>query len=343
MVPEPAANLPVTSMRFLAMEEAQPGPQLSRLFERHWPGYERWFLREGDAARPRYLDCERALRQYLPELMPTFERLLECVGGGDRAARLLSLYCPTPFLAGCSQAAWARDSVVLVRNYDYSPRLTDGVLLASCWNGTRTIAMSDCLWGVLDGMNEHGLAVSLAFGGRRQVGEGFAITLVLRYLLEFCRDVPDALEVLGRVPVYMSYNVAVIDAGGQQATAYLAPDRPPRLTRDRVSTNHQGSIEMPDHARAWETERRDEYLRFCVEAPYQNADSLTAHFLSPPLYRSGHARGWGTLYTAAYYPHEGRMALHWPQQPAWWQGFDHFTPGARVVDFVAREQPPAAR
>ena len=44
--------------------------------------------------------------------------------------------------------------------------------------------MSDCLWGLLDGINDAGLAVSLAFGGRA-TREGFGIPLVVRYLLEW--------------------------------------------------------------------------------------------------------------------------------------------------------------
>ena len=79
---------------------------------------------------------------------------------------MLSLYRPTPYMAGCSQAVWQRDGrPLLVRNYDYFPERLEGTILMSAWNGVKTIVQSDCLWGVLDGMNEHGLAASLAFGG----------------------------------------------------------------------------------------------------------------------------------------------------------------------------------
>jgi predicted choloylglycine hydrolase len=46
--------------------------------------------------------------------------------------------------------------------------------------------MLDCLWGLLDRVNDAGLAISLAFGGRPQVGEGFGIPLVIRYVQETC-------------------------------------------------------------------------------------------------------------------------------------------------------------
>ena len=62
--------------------------------------------------------------------------------------------------------------------------------------------MSDCLWGLLDGINDAGLAVSLTFGGRRDVGDGFAIPLVMRYLLETCDTVDEARAALERIPVH---------------------------------------------------------------------------------------------------------------------------------------------
>jgi hypothetical protein len=44
------------------------------------------------------------------------------------------------------------------------------VVLGSAFTGRRVVGVSDCLWGLIDGMNDAGLAASLAFGGRRAVG-----------------------------------------------------------------------------------------------------------------------------------------------------------------------------
>ena len=76
------------------------------------------------------------------------------------------------------------------------------------------LGTGDCLWGLLDGLNEDGLAASLTFGGSREVGTGFGISIVMRYLLETCTTVAEALSVLDRVPVHMAYNVTVLDAAG---------------------------------------------------------------------------------------------------------------------------------
>ncbi len=94
------------------------------------------------------------------------------------------------------QLVWHSGEPVLIRNYDYAPWLCEGALLLTAWNGRRVMAMSDCAWGVLDGMNEDGLAVSLSFGGRRALGVGFGVPLLLRYVLEFCTTVAEAAEAI---------------------------------------------------------------------------------------------------------------------------------------------------
>ena len=43
------------------------------------------------------------LREHMPELVPTWERLVELAGGGDVAARMLSMWRPPSYLSGCSQ------------------------------------------------------------------------------------------------------------------------------------------------------------------------------------------------------------------------------------------------
>ena len=85
------------------------------------------------------------------------------------------------------------------------------------------LGTSDLLWGLLDGMNEDGLAVSLTFGGRQDVGDGFGIPLVLRYVLETCATVGQAVSALQRIPVSQSYNVALVDITGAHATVFRLP------------------------------------------------------------------------------------------------------------------------
>ncbi len=279
---------------------------------RLWPAYKKWFLSEGIGARQTYLAGVRALKAHMPELMPTYEKLCELAGGGDLAARFLSFYRPPLYLSGCSQAIWFGEEPMLVRNYDYAPELSDGLILDSCWNGRRVVATSDGMWGVVDGMNDAGLAVSLTFGGRRVVGEGFGVPLILRYILEFCDTVQEAIDVLKRVPCHMAYNITAVDKNGKYATAYLSPDREVVVTDTRVATNHQEYVEWHGHARATATVERERFLLQRLTMHDEPAEKFIRAFLKPPLYSTNFNKGFGTLYTAVYWPCQKRSEIRWP-------------------------------
>ena len=139
---------------FRSLIEGKPGAVWQREFNALWPAYRRWFLRDGEGERPTYLSSLQALGNYMPELVPIYESMVELAGGGDHAARFLAQYCPPPLFRGCSQAVYIRDEPVIVRNYDYSPYVFDGLLMRSHFDQRPVIAMIDCMSGVLDGMNQ---------------------------------------------------------------------------------------------------------------------------------------------------------------------------------------------
>ncbi len=318
------------SITFRAIAEPQPGARFQARFEEAWPTYRRWFLREGDAARPSYAVARRMLGEHMPELVPAWTRLVELAGGGDLAARMLALYDPPPLVAGCSQAVLGGEAPVLVRNYDFDPARLDGVIAHTALLGQGVIGMTDCLWGLLDGMNEAGLAVSLTFGGRRAGGAGFGITLVLRYLLETCATTAQAVSTLERLPVQGAYNLTLLDRSGDAATAYLAADRPLRVEPTLVATNHQRAVEWPEHARATRTLERERAILALLAEPGTRAEDLIAAFLSPPLHTTAYADGFGTLYTAVHRPAEGAVEYRWPGA-TWRQSFAAFEQGERVI------------
>ncbi|MCB1805434.1 MAG: hypothetical protein KDK04_06845 [Candidatus Competibacteraceae bacterium] len=318
---------------FQAMTESQAGPKWQALFERLWPAYKRWFLSEGERARPLYLSSVRALRQYMPELLPTYERLVELAGGSDLAARFLSLYCPPPYLSGCSQAIWPGPPPLLIRNYDYNPLLFEGLILHTTWNGRRVIATSDCLWGVVDGINDAGLAVSLTFGGRRVVGQGFGVPVILRYILEFCTDCTEAAEVLTRIPTHMAYNISLLDRSGNYATVFIAPDREPVVSRVLVTTNHQREVEWHQHAQATASVERERFLKFRLRESGHEPQRLIQAFLRSPVYSTAYGHGFGTLYTAILRPDEGVVDYLWPTVE-WRQSLTSFQEDAKLIRYL---------
>jgi predicted choloylglycine hydrolase len=319
---------------FRAMQELDPGPKWAGVFERHWPAYRRWFLVEGDEARASYATSVRMLRAHMPELVPVFERLVELAGDGDLAARMLSMYRPPPYLSACTQGAWTREGgPVLVRNYDYAPSRLEGLIWHSRLLGREVIAMGDGLWGVLDGMNEDGLAVSLTFGGRRVLGDGFGIPLILRYVLETCGTSSQAQDVLGRVPCNLAHNVTVVDRAGDVVTGYLSPDREPIFSRSPAATNHQGFVDWPEQARATRTLEREQHVLELLHLPSLTAEGFADAFLRPELFSRAYDRGFGTLYTAVYRPAAGLVEYRWPRF-TWPQSFVAFEEGLHEETLV---------
>jgi predicted choloylglycine hydrolase len=320
------------ALTFEAVEELAPGAKWQAHFERHWPRYRAWFLHEGERARASYAESMRMVREHMPELVPTYERLCELAGGGDLEARMLSMWRPPSYLSGCSQGVWTRGEPVLVRNYDYSPDRVEGTILSTGWGERRVIGMSDCVWGLLDGMNDAGLAVSLAFGGRRVVGHGFGVPLVVRYLLQVCASVDEARAVLARLPFHLAHTLTLVDRGGAFVTAYLSPDRGAVFSEVCVATNHQGEVEWHEHARVTRSLERERLIAGALEAA-RDPQAFANAFLRAPLYSDAYRSGMGTLYTAVYKPARGAVEYRWPML-AWEHSFEHFREGSRTVHLL---------
>ncbi len=326
-------------LHWRAISEDHPGPKWAGLFHEYWPDYHRWWAREGEGARPGYLDSRKALRAHMPEMIPLYDQLVELAGGTDHAARFLSFYCPPPYLSACSQAIWPGEEPVLVRNYDYSAKAFDSLTLRTNWQGRAVMGTSDGLWGLVDGINDAGLALSLTFGGRRVVGDGFGVPLILRYVLQTCDTTAEAARVLARVPTHMSYNVTVIDAQRKYLTALMAPDRKTIITHQAVATNHQERVEWASHARFTATVERERYLLQRLTLHVEAEEKFIGAFLRPPLYSPRFDEGFGTLYTAVFRPRQCQMELRWPRA-RWPLDLHDFREDTRVI-YTPEGQPAA--
>lgn len=302
---------------FRCVDEPNLGEQWRALFDEYWPAYRKWYFQHDDhgAGRPDYATCRRELQAHLPTLLDLHTRQSELVGGDDESSRFLSLYAPPPSIRGCTQLVFDHDGEpALLRNYDFSPTLCDGVLLHSNWSGLPVIAMTDCLAGALDGMNKAGLAVSLAFGGDPAVHPGFAPTLLVRAILEHATTTAEALALVRDVPVHMAYTLTLVDASANHSTIYLRPGAPAHATDSPIATNHQGAIRWPKYARFSATEERFAEASKALAASTQGAraEQLIDACLTPPIYRTLWPRSSGTLYTVLYLPRSGNLELIWP-------------------------------
>ncbi len=308
---EPAAMPAPVVLDMTGVHEKRPGAAWRQLLDATRGSYLSWYASEGWDRRPSLTESREALARYMPELVPMWEHLVRLADDDSDVARMLSLWNPPAFAPGCSQLVTSGAERALLRNYDYDPALFEGVSLSSHWNDRRVIGTSDCLWGLLDGMNDRGLAVSLTFGGLPGTGDGFAIPLVVRYLLEVCDTVDEARRVLDDLPVAASYNLTITDRSGA-VTVFVAPGREPEYFDMPLATNHRGLVpDRPDLARRFRSVERQDVLRG-LDREGRDADAAAERFLSPALRSTDFEGGFGTLYTADYRPDDGEVVYRWP-------------------------------
>ncbi|GAA2251986.1 C45 family autoproteolytic acyltransferase/hydolase [Streptomyces atrovirens] len=280
-----------------------------------WPRAEGWMTEESRTAE----GAERARELFgthMPELVPVLERLARRLDrpGGETFLTLATL---RPFFSGCTQVGAGG---TLLRNYDFAPDECEGTIVSSHFLRP-VIGMQDAAWGLLDGMNDAGLAVSLTFGGRFVHGPGFAVLIVLRYLLETCDTVDEAVGKLRSIPIAIPQNVTLVDSE-KAVTVFVGPDIPLTEAPDACAANHQHLPVPDDQERFSRTQERLSAVRA--------AGTDVAAMLEPPLYQYAYDEGLGTVYTAHYRPAEGRVTYHWPGE-TWEQSFTGFAPGSRVI------------
>ncbi len=84
------------------------------------------------------------------------------------------------------------------------------------------------------------------------------------------------------------------------------------VTDQRVATNHQEHVEWHRHARATATVERERFLLQRLTLHDEPANRFIGAFQRPPLYSTAFGRGFGTVYTAVYWPRRGTAEYHWP-------------------------------
>ena len=52
-----------------AVKEEKPGAKWQKLFEKYWPFYHKWFIREGLTRRTGYTTSRNKLKKHMPELL----------------------------------------------------------------------------------------------------------------------------------------------------------------------------------------------------------------------------------------------------------------------------------
>ena len=304
------------------------------IFKEYWPAYRAWYQskKAADVNSSALKLAEKQLHHHLPEIEPIYHQLRNITNDDPVAAQFLTGYQPPAYLVNCSQAVLIDEQPLLIRNYDLSPDLSENMVSQTHWLGQKVMGTNECLWGLDDGINQSGLVASLTFGGSQEVGSGFGVPFIMRYLLQTCENVREAIEVLKRVPSHMAYNITLLDRHADFATVMIAPNKAAIVTRERCITNHQGKVTWPEQAAFSRTQERKRYLDKVLDKRSSvNQQQLLDAFLTPPLHSTQYRQQFGTVYTAIYKPEAGTLSYHWPEGKSWHHQIDQFKEQAFVI------------
>jgi isopenicillin-N N-acyltransferase like protein len=202
----------------------------------------------------------------LPEQRAETRALADAVGLNVYDAVLGQCYLDLMPLTGCSTIALpseaAPDGVARMgRNLDFD---AGGVLqkrsVLIVYHPVGKYQFASIGWpgmiGVLSGMNEYGLCLA-----NMEVDRPFRppmampYTLLYRTVLEQCRTVDEAIDLLKRTPRQSANNLMLMDARGDRAVAEIRPDgvavRHGQSGTGLISTNHQRGQDADTPGYCW--------------------------------------------------------------------------------------------
>ncbi len=212
----------------------------------------RWFLNDAH-----YRQAQAAAfvfrNQLLPEHRDEISALAEASGIGAGDIMLGNCFLDLLPVMACSTvtlpAEASPDGVARFgRNLDFpGMNVADKHSVVLVFRPKERYAFAAVSWpgliGVLSGMNEHGLA--LANMEVRRLGvkpQAMPYTLLYRTVLERCKTVDEAIELLKKTPKQSANNLMLMDAAGNRAVVEITPkDVVVRRAEPKaalISTNH---------------------------------------------------------------------------------------------------------
>ncbi len=219
------------------------------------------------------------------------------------------------------------------RNYDFTPRRYDCVLIAIQSPATHaSIGFAERYTGRLDGMNDQGLCIGLHYVNDAGWRPGLASPLIVRIILDQCATAADAADLLCHLPHGLAFNYSIMDRHGEAAVVEASPDRVVVRRADALAcTNHFQSPELEhansDHVRA--SQRRLSPLEeWAGQGLAAGELFLALNDARSAAFHHGYAAGHGTLHTLVAEPASGALTIGIganaaPRRidvPAWAQG-----------------------
>ena len=190
------------------------------------------FLRSGSGklSEEKYKNISSQMERFCPGIIAEIQGLADGLGIPQQDL----VYYSFSYLhkGKCSHFALlpslTKENVPLIgRSYEFGLETEDMRLCTMQVNGKYSfIGSSVVFFGFTEGMNEHGLVVTMSAGGlpvgavpgmRPPIEDGFQFWFVIRSVLERCKNVDEALELIKESPTCGNPNLIVADRSGAAA------------------------------------------------------------------------------------------------------------------------------
>lgn len=248
-------------------------------------------------------------------------------------------YSMTYLMPRCGQIAIlpsvsAEGKLLVARNFEFNDSMEDFCLTKTSVTGKYThMGTSVCIFGRDDGINEHGLSVTMSACGfpvgplpemRAPKLKGLQYWAIIRALLENCKDVNEALAYLEGMPIAYNINMILADKAGNAALVEtidgnIATKRIGINTSEQLiyATNHAVLPEMFEYEPKVMTNsvKRYEYIERSLAGKSEiTRDMLKEMLLS--MYPNGmcchyYDEFFGTTKSMILCPEDGTVELCW--------------------------------
>ncbi len=200
---------------------------------------------------------------------------------------LFSMYCFKPD-NHCTCFAYADDNnIMLGRNSDFLVSIEK--LYMNCLykleGGYSFNANTTAFVQMEDGMNEHGLAAGLTFIYPHIRKPGFNAGMMIRFILERCKTVDEAIEALRNIPAASAQTITLADKTGKIAIVESNPEKfvvlSPKNGHKYLGTaNNFNSTEMKEYRspKGHDDWRADERYQTVVNGFENSSESFSFEF-----------------------------------------------------------------
>lgn len=263
--------------------------------------------------------CLPIYQQFFPEILQEIAGLSvgQNCSEADVQTLLFSMYAlPPACQCSCLASAPKAGPILLGRNSDFLIELAElnlNVIYHFTDGGFSFQGNTTAFIEMEDGVNQHGLTVGLTSVAPAKIQPGFNAGLLLRWLLEKCRNTSEVLQSLQQLPIASAQTLTVADAQGEIAlieceAGQIAIKRPEQTQPYVFATNSFHLPEMAAKPRPtvdnWQAEERWQTLNRALQAgpgcpSRQTAEQILAGrqgFLCQYDRQTGHDTVWSTIY-----------------------------------------------